>query len=41
MQLHDRQLARLTAMVQKQSGSLEVADAQGCILSLSLPGKPL
>jgi hypothetical protein len=41
MQEHRQQLARITALAQKHNGSFEVADAQGCVFSLSLPGKSL
>lgn len=41
MQLNGRQLTGIAAIVQELNGSLVVGEAQGCLFSLSFPGKPL
>jgi hypothetical protein len=41
MQEHSHEFKTMAALVQKHNGSLEIAEAQGCIFSLSLPGKLL
>ena len=39
--LYTGQLTTITAIIQKHKGSLLVAEAPGCLFSLSLPGKSL
>lgn len=41
MQLNGQQLTGIAAIVQELNGSLAVGEAQGCLFSLSFPGKPL
>lgn len=41
MQLNAPQLTGINAIVQELNGSLAVGEAQGCLFSLTFPGKPI
>lgn len=40
MQNNEKQLTDIQTILDKYNGSLQLAEAQGCIFSFSLPGKP-